>query len=50
MKPLIAAVALISLAVISDAQAQSYPNRAVTIIVPFAAGGAALVAIRSSTT
>lgn len=41
MKSLIAAIALISFAGISGTQAQNYPNRAVTIIVPFAAGGPA---------
>jgi len=34
-------LALTSLAAVADAQAQSYPTRAVTIIVPFAAGGPA---------
>jgi len=41
MKSLIAAIALISLAGIPGAQAQSYPTRSGTVIVPFAAGGPA---------
>jgi tripartite-type tricarboxylate transporter receptor subunit TctC len=40
MRRLIAAAAL-ALAVISGAQAQDYPARSITIIVPFAAGGPA---------
>lgn len=40
MKRLIAAAALVVLAGISSASAQSYPSRPITMIVPFAAGGA----------
>ncbi len=41
MKRLFAAIALATLAGLSGAQAQSYPTRSITIIVPFAAGGPA---------
>ena len=41
MRSVLAAVALLALAGVAGAQAQSYPTRAVTIVVPFAAGGPA---------
>jgi tripartite-type tricarboxylate transporter receptor subunit TctC len=41
MKRLFASVALVALAGIVGAQAQGYPTRTVTIVVPFAAGGPA---------
>jgi tripartite-type tricarboxylate transporter receptor subunit TctC len=41
MKRLPASIALAALAGVASAQAQSYPTRAATIIVPFAAGGPA---------
>jgi putative tricarboxylic transport membrane protein len=41
MKRLLALLALAALPGVADAQAQSYPTRAVTIVVPFAAGGPA---------
>jgi tripartite-type tricarboxylate transporter receptor subunit TctC len=46
MKRLIVAAALFALAGIADAQAQSYPSKPVTVIVPFAAGGATDVLAR----
>src|SRR5204863_4701061 len=39
MKPLSTAVSLALLAAVASAQAQSYPTRPVTIIVPYPAGG-----------
>ena len=41
MKRLFASIALAALTGVAGAQGQSYPTRAVTIIVPFAAGGPA---------
>jgi tripartite-type tricarboxylate transporter receptor subunit TctC len=41
MRSLLASVALVTFACVAGAQAQSYPTRAVTIVVPFAAGGPA---------
>jgi tripartite-type tricarboxylate transporter receptor subunit TctC len=41
MKRLVALIGLAVLAGITDAKAQSYPIRAATIVVPFAAGGPA---------
>lgn len=41
MKGLFASIALAALTGVAGAQGQSYPTRAVTIIVPFAAGGPA---------
>ena len=38
-RTLIAAVALLGLAGVTAAQAQTYPNKPITMIVPFAAGG-----------
>ena len=46
MRTLLASVAFLALAGISGAQAQSYPARAVTIVVPFAAGGPADITAR----
>jgi tripartite-type tricarboxylate transporter receptor subunit TctC len=41
MRSLLASVALVAFAGVAGAKAQSYPTRAVTIVVPFAAGGPA---------
>jgi tripartite-type tricarboxylate transporter receptor subunit TctC len=41
MKRLLASIALAGLAGVAGAQAQNYPTRAATLIVPFAAGGPA---------
>ena len=46
MKRLIVAATLLALAGITGAQAQSYPSKPVTVIVPFAAGGATDVLAR----
>jgi tripartite-type tricarboxylate transporter receptor subunit TctC len=46
MRRLLASVALVALAGIAPAQAQNYPARAVTMVVPFAAGGPADITAR----
>src|SRR3954452_11803881 len=46
MKAKWAAAALFALAAVNAAQAQTYPSRPVTVIVPFAAGGPADITVR----
>ena len=46
MRRLIVAAALLALANMAGAQAQSYPSKPITVIVPFAAGGATDVLAR----
>jgi tripartite-type tricarboxylate transporter receptor subunit TctC len=46
MKKLIVAIALTAFAGIADVQAQTYPSRSITIVVPFPPGGSTDVAAR----